>query len=182
MLWRNSVHGRAEATRVIQCYYHFIRSGLGQSIDEVNFGADGEFRPRWSVFNDLDEAFGGADVVGLLADFEAAFGVDDDVDVGVFCAHFIHVLGQKPLVDRAVALPEDDLRLAQAVGGETALKLKGSQTTISSSGIFSASRCCGRDAGRGGRRVFRSSRTTSGKHRWRYCWCRPVRRARRRMP
>ena len=89
---------------------------LRQAVDQVDLRADGELVPAGASFTSLDEAFGGAECVRLLADFPAAFGMHDDLDAGILRANLVHVLGQKTLVDGAVPLPEHDLRRAQAVG------------------------------------------------------------------
>ena len=58
----------------------------GHAIDEMNLSADGEHGSRRELVNELDEALGGAESVGLLADLPAALGVHDDLDAGIFGA------------------------------------------------------------------------------------------------
>ena len=51
------------------------------------------------------------------------FGVHDDLDAGVFRAHRIDMLGQKALMDRAMALPQDDFRSPQPVRCDATVNL-----------------------------------------------------------
>src|ERR1051326_5435950 len=70
--------------------------------------------------NNFVRALGGADTVRFLADFPTAFGVNDDLNAGMALANIIHVLRKEPLVDRAMALPQDHLRVAQPLRRDSA--------------------------------------------------------------
>ena len=61
----------------------------------------------------LDDLLGGAVEVGGLDDFPAALGVDDDVHAGEIGAGLLDLVDAEALVGAAVALPEDDLRVAE---------------------------------------------------------------------
>ena len=56
--------------------------------------------------DDADDVVGRADLVGQLDDVVGALGVDDDDAVGVLGPEGGEVLGPEPLVDGAVAFPE----------------------------------------------------------------------------
>src|ERR1035438_536547 len=84
----------------------------------MNLRADGEGGSRGGLLDEGDKALSGAEGVGLLADLEAALGMDDDLNAGVPGANRIDVAGQKALMDGAVALPEQD-----AAGGDALLRL-----------------------------------------------------------
>jgi len=110
MLRADAIHGCAEAAGVIQRDDLFALRGkaLGEAVDEMDFGTDGEHRTCRGVLDELDEALGRAEGVGLLADLPAAFGMDDDLNAGILGADLIDVAGQEALMDGAVAFPEDD--------------------------------------------------------------------------
>src|ERR1044071_1306419 len=63
--------------------------------------------------NHLDQAFGGADAISLLADLPAAFGMNNDLDPRMQRAKPVHMFRQKALMHRAMALPQNHFRLAQ---------------------------------------------------------------------
>jgi hypothetical protein len=69
----------------------------------------------------VEDVLGGADVVGLATHFEAAFRVRDDQPVGVLVAELDDVRRLEHLVHRTVALPEQDLRLADLLAREAAV-------------------------------------------------------------
>src|ERR1039458_3014761 len=101
----DAVHGGAEAAGVVQRddLFTFGGKALGHAVDEVNLRADGEHCARGSLLDEGDQLLGGAERVGLLADLEAALGVNNDLDAGVAGAHLIDVAGQEALMDGAVA-------------------------------------------------------------------------------
>ncbi len=78
--------------------------------------------PAGACRHPFDDVVGRADAVGLLADFPAALGMDDDLNAGIVRANLVHMLRQKALVHRAVALPQNYLGLAQPLGGQPALQ------------------------------------------------------------
>src|ERR1700749_3671749 len=90
-------HGGAEAAGVVEGDDFFAqrRELPGETIDEVNLRSDGKHGSGRGVFDDLDEAFRGAESVGLLADLPAALGMHDDLDAGVFGADCIYVAGKE---------------------------------------------------------------------------------------
>src|SRR5208337_5078735 len=120
MLRRNSEHGGAEATGVVKRDDLLALRGelLAHSIDQMDFRAYGEARASRRLANDFEQTLGGTNRVRLLADFEPAFGMNDDLDAGIFCSNVVDVLGQKALVNRAVSLPQNDFRCAQALRSE----------------------------------------------------------------
>src|SRR5215469_15352485 len=116
VLWRDSKHRRANAHAGVERDHFAVFQFLSEAIYEVNFGAHRPFRSRASSHNGLDEAFGRADLVGSLRHLETAFGMNDDANAGLFASDRIDVLGEEALMDRAVALPENDLRLREGLG------------------------------------------------------------------
>ena len=58
---------------------------------------------------------GRAQCVGFLAYLPAALGVNDDLDAGILGAYLVNVAGEKTLMNRAVALPEQDAAGRQAL-------------------------------------------------------------------
>jgi hypothetical protein len=72
----------------------------------MDLSTDGKGGARGGLFDKGDEALRGTESVGLLADFPAALGVNDDLDAGILGANLVDVSGQKTLMDGAVALPE----------------------------------------------------------------------------
>ena len=64
--------------------------------------------PDGGGLDGLDDVVGGADLVGDRADLVAALGVGDHDAVGVLGPERVDVLGREPLVDRAVALPQQE--------------------------------------------------------------------------
>ena len=79
---------------------------FGQSVDQVQFGADQPARIRRGFLDRLDDQFSRADKVRLLADFETALGVRDDQPVRVLVAELDDVRRLEHLVHRAVAFPK----------------------------------------------------------------------------
>ncbi len=118
VLGADAVHGGAEAAVVIEADNALVLIGeaVGHAIDEMNLSADGELGAFRSLFDERDELLCGAESVGFLADFPAAFGMDDDLDAGIFGAHLVDVAGQKALMDGAMALPEQNAAGREALG------------------------------------------------------------------
>src|SRR5271165_7013972 len=89
----------------------------------MDFGANGKSAPRRCLLDLPYQVVGRANAVGLLADLPTALGVHDNLHARVIGPNSVHMFGKKTLVHRTVALPQDDLRLAHAVGAEAALQL-----------------------------------------------------------
>jgi len=123
VLRADAVHGGAEAAGFVEGEDAFAEGRVlfGQPVDEVNFSADGEGGAFRGFFDEGNEALGGAEGVGFLADLKTALRVDDDLDAGVLGPDLIDVAGQEALVDGAVALPEQDAALGELVLGLAAL-------------------------------------------------------------
>ena len=66
--------------------------------------------PARRAVDPLEDALGRADLVGELDHLVLALGVHDDLAVGVLGAERRDVLGLEALVDRAVALPQQERR------------------------------------------------------------------------
>src|SRR5215469_16767059 len=115
VLWRDSKHRRANAHAGIERDHFAVFQFLSEAIYEVNFGAHRPFRSGVSGHNGLADAFGRADLVGSLRHLETAFGMNDDANAGLFASDRVDVLGAEALMDRAVALPENDLRLREGL-------------------------------------------------------------------
>src|SRR5438477_9028758 len=108
MLRRDAKHGGAQAAGVIESDHHLLLFGkfFAHSIDQMDFGSYGKLGACRGIFDDLDQAFGGADAIGLLADLPAALGMDDDLDAWVFRPNFVNVLRQESLMYRAMSFPK----------------------------------------------------------------------------
>src|SRR5438128_2068372 len=100
MLRRDAEHGGAEATGIVEGDDHLIFIGelLAHAVDEMDLRADGELGTARRVRNYFDEALGAADVVSALADFQTTFGMDDDLNVRILGADFVHMLRKKALM------------------------------------------------------------------------------------
>ena len=108
------VHRQPESSRVMT--FLLLRSEfLAHAVDQMNFRAYGEHAdPGRRVCDHLDQAFGGADAIGFLANFPAAFRMHNHLDAGILGANVVHMLGQKALMHRAMSLPQNHFRCAQA--------------------------------------------------------------------
>ena len=80
-----------------------------------------------------DDVVGRADLVGQLARSRGALGVHDHDAVGVLGPEGGDVLGPEPLVDRAVALPQQEGGVLDVALGEAAELERGFHTRMSSS-------------------------------------------------
>ena len=92
---------------------------LVQAVDEVDLRADADDRPRRRLLHRPDDEVRRTDLVGQLAHVRCALRVDHDDPLRMRGAEGGHVLRAEPLVDRAVALPEQEggaleVRLGQA--------------------------------------------------------------------
>jgi len=61
--------------------------------------------------------------------------MDNDLNTRIFCPDIVDVLGQESLVNRAVSLPENYLRVLQPIKCETAIDQVRIPDTISFNGI-----------------------------------------------
>ncbi len=105
-------HVEAEVAEAVE---FFVWEGLFEAFGHAAFGEDEEFGGG-VVFGGFDHAGGGGDVVGDFEDFGAGFGMGDDFGVGVGYFGFFEVFAIDEVVDRAVAVPGDDLFFGHAVG------------------------------------------------------------------
>src|SRR6267378_2568653 len=112
MLRGDAKHRGADANAGIERDNFVALQFLAEAVDKVNFGADGPFGACRGGLNCLDDAFSRADLVGGLGDLEAAFWVSDDANAGMLAADALHLLRRETLVYGAVALPENDARVA----------------------------------------------------------------------
>ena len=85
---------------------------MGQSIDQMHFRPNRPLTSRRGGFDLLDDIGRAAGQVGLLNDFPATLGMNDDSHVRIFLAHLIDMLGPKELVNGTVALPKHKVRLS----------------------------------------------------------------------
>ena len=96
---------------------------VGEAVDEMNLGADGDGRAGRSRRHSLDDVVGRSDLVRHLDDLVRALRVHDHDAVGVLGPEGVDVDGRETLVHRAVALPEQQGRflhvsLLQAAEGK----------------------------------------------------------------
>src|SRR6266567_2808662 len=112
MLRGNAEHRGADADAGIERDDIAVPEFLAEAVDEVDFRAHSPLGAGRRGRNGLDDAFGRADFVGGLGDFEAAFGMNDDANAGMFAADALDLAQREALVHRAVAFPEDDTRVA----------------------------------------------------------------------
>lgn len=95
---------------------------FASSTHQVQLRADGPRGPGRGLLQLADDVFGRTDVVGLGHDLVAALGVHEHVHPGDALAHLVHACGGEAPVDRAVALPQDHLRVLQLLPGEAAVR------------------------------------------------------------
>src|SRR6266567_116861 len=112
MLRGNAEHRGADADAGIERDDIAVAEFLAEAVDEVDFRAHSPLGAGGRGRNGLDDAFGRADLVGGLGDLEAAFGMNDDANAGMFAADALDLAQREALVHRAVAFPEDDTRVA----------------------------------------------------------------------
>src|ERR1700719_1009793 len=112
MLRSDTEHRRAHANAGIERDDFVVLQFLAEAVDEVDFRADGPCGAGGRSLDGFDDALGGADLIGGLGNFEAAFGMSDDANAGMLAADAIHLLRREALMHGAIALPEDDARAA----------------------------------------------------------------------
>src|SRR5882724_1582729 len=125
MLRGNAEHRGADANTGIERDHFVILQFLAEAIDEVNFRADSPLGAGRRSLDSFDDAFGRADLIGGLGDFETAFRMGDDADAGMLAADAVDLLGREALVHRAVALPENDAGVADGFRRISAVFLVG---------------------------------------------------------
>src|SRR5260221_7568786 len=112
MLGCNAKHRGARAYAGIERHDLAIGHFFGKPVEQVNLGAPRPLRVRRRLRDSFDDAFGGADLVGGLRYFKAALRMDDYANAWVLAANALDMLRLEALMDRAVALPQDDARFA----------------------------------------------------------------------
>src|SRR5205814_7136527 len=85
---------------------------LAKTIDEVNFGIDGQLSASWRRLDGFAAALCRADLIGGLGNLQTALGVNDDANAGMLAADALNLLRREALMNRAIALPEDNARVA----------------------------------------------------------------------
>ena len=109
----DAVHRRAGADDRIEAEDVLVRQLGVEAVDQVDLGADCPGRPGGRRRDGVDDELGRAVAIGGLDDFQPALRVDDDVDARVLGPRRLDLLDREAGVDRAVALPEDQLRRLQ---------------------------------------------------------------------
>src|SRR5713226_377833 len=112
MLGSDAEHGGADANARIERDDLVMLQFLAETVDEVNFRADGPLGTGRGSLDGFNNALGRTDLIGGLGDLEATFGMDDDANTGMLTADALDLLGGEALVHGAIALPEDDARAA----------------------------------------------------------------------
>src|SRR5713101_2521043 len=112
MLRSDTEHRRANADAGIERNDFVVLQFLAEAVDEMDFRADGPFGAGRRSLDGFDDALGRADLVGGLGNLEAAFGMRDDANAGMLAADARDLLRREALVNGAIALPEDDARVA----------------------------------------------------------------------
>src|SRR5205823_14459984 len=74
VLRRNSEHRRAQTSQIVKCddFLSLLCEALAHAVDKVNFCSNCKHRSCGGVFDDLNQALSGAELIRLLADFSAA--------------------------------------------------------------------------------------------------------------
>ena len=118
----DAVHRRAVADGLVEEDDPLVGVLGGQPLHEVELGADRPGRAGRRGLDGLDDELRRADQVGLEDDLVRALGVHQDLDAGDGGAQVVDGVLGEAAVHRAVALPEDHLRVAQLLGGEPAVR------------------------------------------------------------
>src|ERR1051326_8268977 len=122
MLWGDAEHWGAKATGVVERdnLLAFRRKLFAHAIHEVNLSSDSEHRSRWRLLDHLQQPFSRTDSIRLLANFPAAFRVNDNLNPRIFSADVVNMFRKKSLVDRAMTLPQNCSGILQPLGRESA--------------------------------------------------------------
>src|SRR6185437_13381840 len=93
----NSEHRGAQAAGVVQSddFLPFRRELLAHAVDQVNFGADRKRGSCRRLTDHLQQAFGRAYAIRLLAPSPAALRMHNHANAGILRAHVVHMLRQK---------------------------------------------------------------------------------------
>ena len=116
----DAVHGGAGADDGVEAEDGVLGVLVGEALDEVDLGADGEDGAGGGGGDGLDDEVGRACGIGCVDDVHGALGVDDDADVGVLGAGRGDLAGGEALVDGAEAVPEEDLGVLELLLGVAA--------------------------------------------------------------
>src|SRR5258708_5749581 len=112
MLRGDAEHRRADANAGIERDDLVVLQFFAEAVDEGDFRADGPLGASGRSLAGIDDALGGADLIGGLRDFKTAFGMRDDANAGMLAADARDLLRREALVHGAIAFPEDDARAA----------------------------------------------------------------------
>src|SRR5882762_7144440 len=126
MLRSDTEHRRADANAGIERDDFVILQFLAETVDEVDFRADGPFGAGGRSLDGFDDALGRAGLIGGLGDLEAALGMRDDANARMLAADALDLLRRKALVHGTVAFPEDDTRATNRFRRVSAKFLEGS--------------------------------------------------------
>ncbi len=85
--------------------------------------------PGAALAHRLDDVFGATAVVGRLHDVPRHLGMDDDADAGMLLAQRLDLLHREARVDRAVPLPQEQLRALRLLRRETAAESRAGSHT-----------------------------------------------------
>src|SRR5258706_5903250 len=113
MLRCNAKHRGPHANAGIERHDLAIGHFFAKPIDQVNLRAYRPLRVRRRLRDSFDDAFGRADLIGDLRYLIAAFRMHDYANAGVLAADALDMLRLGALIDRSVAHPPDDTRLAE---------------------------------------------------------------------
>src|SRR5262249_16959801 len=119
----DTVHGRAVTHRTVEEGDVLVRMRVRQPPYQVELGAHGPRRTGRRRLDGSDDVLGRTHVVGRGHHVVPALGVHEHVDPGHPLANLVDAAAGEPAVDRAVAAPQDHLRVAQLLGGETTVRL-----------------------------------------------------------
>src|ERR1700674_1632926 len=112
MVRRDTKHRGTDADAGIKRDDFAVLQFLAEAIDQVDLRADGPLGAGWRSLDGFEDALGRTDLVGGLGHFKAAFRMDDHADAGMLAADALDLLRREALVHRAVALPENNARVA----------------------------------------------------------------------
>src|ERR1700682_162120 len=112
MLGCDAKHRGAHAYARIQRHDPALRHFFAKPINQVNLRAHGPLRVGRRLRDSFDNAFGRADLVGGLSYFVTALRMHDYANTRVCAPNALNVLRLEALMNRAVALPQDDASLA----------------------------------------------------------------------
>src|SRR5712692_985719 len=112
MLGGDAEHGSADANARIERDDLVVFQFLAETVDEMNFRADGPLGAGGGSLDGFNNALGRTDLIGGLGDLEATFGMRDDANAGMFAPNALDLLRCEALVHGTIAFPEDDAGVA----------------------------------------------------------------------